>query len=173
MDPAKIREALGLPADASDEDVKAELVTAGFAEESAPPEPVQASLFEPAPAKTSAKKEPANAADSWMRVEASAWEAAQDRIKKLEAQAQKQREGERDQIIAKAVQDGKFAPARREHWVRLWNADPEGTRDVIDGLARNVIPVMASGYAGDGDEQDIDAEYAHLFPPTASSRKGA
>lgn len=167
MDPAKIREALGLPADASDEDVKAALVTAGFAEESAPPEPVQASLFdEKKPAKSAAPKKEAAGT---MRVDASAWEAAQDRIKKLEAQAQKTREAERDQIIAKAVQDGKFAPARREHWVRLWNADPEGAREAIDGLAKNVIPVMAMGHSGEG-EDDIDAELAHLFPPAYTNR---
>jgi peptidoglycan hydrolase-like protein with peptidoglycan-binding domain len=170
MDPAKIREALGLPADASDEDMKAALVTAGFAEESAPPEPVQASLFEGAPANKPAA--PKREAAGTMRVDASAWEAAQDRIKKLEAQAQKTREAERDQIIAKAVQDGKFAPARREHWVRLWNADPEGAREAIDGLAKNVIPVMAMGHSGEG-EDDIDAEYAHLFAPGTFSHRGA
>jgi len=172
MDPVKIREALGLPADASDDEVKASLVTAGFAPANPPPEPVQASLFEVPPVASVPAAAPKKDAAGTMRVDASAWEAAQDRIKKLEAQASKQREAERDQIIAKAVQDGKFAPARREHWVRLWNADPEGAREAIDGLAKNVIPVMASGYAGEGEE-DIDAEYAHLFPPTVSSRKGA
>jgi peptidoglycan hydrolase-like protein with peptidoglycan-binding domain len=172
MDPAKIREALGLPADASDEDVKAALVTAGFAEESAPPEPVQASLFEPTGAKTTLASAPKREAAGTMRVDASAWEAAQDRIKKLEAQAQKAREAERDQVITQAVQDGKFAPARRDHWSKLWDLDPEGIREAINGLAKNVIPVMAMGHSGEGDD-DLDAEYAHLFPPTASSRKGA
>ena len=170
MDPAKIREALGLPADASDEQLWTAVDAARGA--NSPPEPVQASLFAaPDGSGTEpARKEPAPAAGSWMRVEASAWEAAQDRIKKLEAQEARRRVAERDQVIAKAVQDGKFAPARREHWVRLWDHDPEGTREVIGGLAKNVIPVMASGYAGEGEE-DIDAEYAHLFPP--AMRKGA
>jgi hypothetical protein len=173
MDPAKIREALGLPADASDDEARAAFDDAFAVKAEPEPEPVQASLFDDkAPTKTAPKKGPAPAEGSWMRVEASAWEAAQDRIRRLEAQAQRQRDGERDQIIAKAVQDGKFAPARREHWVRLWDADPEGTREVIDGLARNVIPVMASGYAGEGDDREddeLDREIARLSSP--SSRK--
>jgi hypothetical protein len=176
MSLAKYREALaGLPDDASEDDVKAALSAAGFTSESSPPppEPVQASLFDDkAPTKPAPKKDPAPAEGSWMRVEASAWEAAQDRIRRLEAQAQRQREGERDQVIAKAVQAGKFAPSRREHWVRLWNADPEGTREVIEGLARNVMPVMASGYAREGDDRDddeLDREIDRLSSP--SSRK--
>ena len=42
---------------------------------------------------------------------------------------------------------------------------------VLDGLARNVMPVMASGY--DGDPESLDEEFAHLFPPTSTSAKGA
>lgn len=159
MDPAKIREALGLAADASDEEVKSTAATAlGFVEEQPP-------LFEVAAAapKTTAPK------PGTMTIDVSAWQESQERLKRLEAQAAKQREAERDQVIAQAVQDGKFAPARRDHWKRLWDLDPEGTRDSIDGLQKNVIPVMASGYAGAPDE-DIDAEFAHLFPPRSVSR---
>jgi hypothetical protein len=167
MDPVKIREALGLDPDASDDEVKAAMLTAaGVAPQSTPPpEPVQASLFEPAPPKTpAAKPEPEMAGT--MRVDASAWQAAQDRIKRLEAAEDRHRVAERDQIIAKAVQDGKFAPARREHWVRLWDADPEGARQAIEGLARNVIPVMASGYSDSDGEGPDDEFYAALYGKT-------
>jgi hypothetical protein len=155
-DPAKIREALGLSADASDEEVRAGLAEAGLV--TAAPEPT------PVPVAAAAAK------PGTMVIDTSAWDEQQDRIKKLEAADARRRVNERDQIIAKAVQDGKFPPARKDHWVRLWDVDPEGTRQVIDGLAKNVMPVMASGYAGDGAE-DLDEEFAHLFPPTAS--KGA
>jgi hypothetical protein len=163
MDPVKIREALGLDPDASDDEVKAAMLTAaGVAPQSTPPpEPVQASLFEPAPPKPpAAKPEPEMAGT--MRVDASAWQAAQDRIKRLEAAEDRHRVAERDQIIAKAVQDGKFAPSRRDHWVRLWDADPEGARQAIEGLAKNVIPVAASGYTGDGEGAE-DEFYAALY----------
>jgi peptidoglycan hydrolase-like protein with peptidoglycan-binding domain len=166
MDPVKIREALGLDPDASDDEVKSALITAaGVTPQSTPPpEPVQASLFDPPTPAVPAK--PDVIAPGTMRVDASAWQAAQDRIKKLEAAADRQRVAERDQIIAKAVQDGKFAPARKEHWVRLWDADPEGARQAIDGLARNVIPVAASGYAGSDGDGVEDEFYSALYGKT-------
>ena len=166
MDPAKFREALGLAPDASDDEVRAAFAAA-LPPPTPAPEPVQASLFDtPAPTKA----EPAKPElPGVIRVEASAWEAAQDRIKKLEAQEAKRIVAERDEVITQAVRDGKLAPARREHWVRLWNADPDGAREALNGLAKNVIPVMASGYAGE-DEADLDAEWAHLFGPKEASR---
>ena len=161
MDPAKFREALGLTEDDfSDDDLSAALTAAGY-QEAAPP----ASTPEAVPVAASARLA---AKPGTMMVEASAWDAAQERIKNLEAQDARRRVAERDQIIASAVQEGKFAPARKEHWVRLWDADPEGTRMVLGTLAKNVMPVAASGYAGDGTEGELDEEFAHLFPPTAT-----
>jgi hypothetical protein len=175
LDPAKIREALGLSADASDDEVKAALGAAGFTAQKPPPTEPQPnpapnpSPTEPAPQPAEPSPQLVNAA-GMMHVDASAWQEREDRLKRLEAQAARQREAERDQVISQAVVDGKFAPARREHWARMWNADPEGARQLIDSLARNVVPVMASGYDGDGE--DLDNEYASLFPPSYT-RKGA
>lgn len=164
MDPAKIREALGLSADASDDEVRSAVVTAGLAPPTPAPAPLQASLFDtaPQPKTEPAKRELAGV----IRVEASAWEAAQDRIKKLEAQEARRVVAERDEVITQAIREGKFAPTRRAHWQRLWDVDPDGAREALDGLAKNVIPVMASGYAGE-DETDLDAEFKHLFPQEA------
>ena len=168
MDPAKFREALGLAPDASDDEVRA-----AFSAALPPPiaepasAPVQASLFEPPAAPKAAPAKPELA--GVIRVEASAWEAAQDRIKALEAQEARRVVAERDEVITLAIRDGKFAPVRREHWVRLWDADPDGARQALDGLAKNVIPVMASGYAGE-DEADVEAEFAHLFGPVEARR---
>lgn len=145
MDPAKIREACGLPADASDDEVTSALSAAGLVPTA--PEPVAASTAD---------------APGIMRVDASAWQEREDRLARLEAAAKKARDNERDQIIASAVKDGKFTPNRKQHWSRLWDADPEGTREVIAGLAKNVVPVEELGFA-DGDAE-LD-EYASLFPP--------
>lgn len=149
MDPAKIREALGLSADASDDEVRSTLTAAGLTTA-----PVAASTGKDAP--------------GTMRVDASAWQEREERLARLEAAAAKARESERDQIIASAVKDGKFAPTRKPHWARLWDADPEGTREVIAGLAKNVMPTSEVGYAD--HEEELDAEFASLFPPVA---KGA
>lgn len=104
-----------------------------------------------------------------MTIDASAWEEREARIKRLEASAAKRAREERDEVIAAAVREGKFPPARKEHWARLWDADPEGTREVINGLTKNVIPVDALGIADDGDST-LDDEFKSLFPP---AQKGA
>ncbi|MFC6017791.1 head maturation protease, ClpP-related [Plantactinospora solaniradicis] len=160
MDPAKIREALGLAPDVSDEQVFAALASA---RPSAPP-----TETEPAPA----PKAPTAPVSGTMTIDVSAWAEQQDRIKRLEATDARRRRDERDAVIAQAVSDGKFAPARTEHWARLWDADPEGTRTVIESLAKNVIPVVELGYSADGDSE-FDDEFARFFPPEPATRKGA
>ncbi|HEX6873598.1 MAG TPA: DUF6582 domain-containing protein [Micromonosporaceae bacterium] len=159
-DPELIREALGLSADASDEQVSTALTGAGLVPAPAPA-PVAASE------ETKETKAEATAQlvkqSGVIRIDASVWQDTQDKIRRLEARAAQMDRDERDKVIASAVESGKFAPARREHWARLWDADPKGTRELIDTLAPNMIPVAASGYSGDGDE-DMDHEFAHLFP---------
>lgn len=97
-------------------------------------------------------------------IDASAWDAIQERTKRLEADAQRRARDERDEVVSAAVRAGKFPPARKEHWVRLWDADPEGTREVLAGLKPNVVPVEAQG-TGVEDDESFDAEYRHLFAP--------
>lgn len=65
---------------------------------------------------------------------------------------------DRDTIIRAAISDGKFSPARREHFERLWERDPDGTRTLLTaaadkgGLERGMVPVTAEiGASGDGE----------------------
>lgn len=153
---AALRTKLGLAADA---ELDASQIVAALTE---PPQESEPQKTEETPVvKTAA---------GTMVIDASAWDAQQEAIKRLEAKQAKHDRDERDQVIAQAVKDGKFAPARKEHWAKLWEADPEGTRQVIDGLTKNVIPVDALGFTVEDDEA-IDAEYRSLFPPV-STRKG-
>lgn len=160
MDPAKFREALGLADDVSDDEVMAALAEAGFTPATEIPQetPVAASGVNPE----------LLAASGMIRVDASAWNEREERLNRLEAQAQRTRDGERDQIITEAIQQGKFAPARRDHWVKLWTADPEGARSMIASLARNVMPIAAAGYSGGVGEDDHGPdEYAALWDTNA------
>lgn len=100
-----------------------------------------------------------------MVIDASAWEATQEQIRALAAKQAKHDREERDTVIALAVRDGKFTPARTAAWVKLWDADPEGTRQVIDGLTKNVIPVEPLG-TGLEDDESFDADYQAVFGPT-------
>jgi ATP-dependent protease ClpP protease subunit len=180
MSLAKYREALaGLPDDASEEQVKEALTGAGFAAQPNPPTDVapasvtdSAASADPAPRPDPAPKPDLVHAAGTMTIDVAAWQEREERIKRLEAVDARRRRDERDQVIANAVQEGKFPVSRKEHWVRLWDADPEGTREVINGLTKNVVPVDALGYDTDRDGTAIDDEYKHLFPP-AYTRKGA
>ena len=124
----------------------------------------------PAGTQTPETAPPAKPVAGTMVIDASAWDAQQAAIKRLEAKQAKHDRDERDDVIAQAVRDGKFAPARKEHWAKLWDADPEGARQVIDGLTKNVIPVEALGVGLQDDDDAIDAEFKSLFPPAQKGR---
>lgn len=162
--------------DFSTEQMAAVRVKLGLAEDSPlGPEQILAALAAPAEPETPAaepeKVAAGKTAAGTITIDASAWDAIQERTKRLEADAQRRARDERDQVVSDAVRAGKFPPARKEHWVRLWDADPEGTREVLAGLKPNVVPVEAQGVTLEDDES-FDAEYRHLFAPNQTP-KGA
>lgn len=146
-DPAKFREALGLE-DASDDEVMAALEEAGFT----------TSSIEPGEAVPVAA-----AAPGTIILASSVWEDTQNTIKNLQSFVERADRNDRDQVLAQAVQDGKFTPAQKPHFSRLWDADPKGTRAVIDSLMKNsALAIAASGYSGEGTD-DSDADYKALY----------
>lgn len=162
MDPAKIREALGLQPGASDDEVRTALSSAGLA--SAPavtPEPEPAA--EPLAPVVAAS--PAATADAVI-LDPAQYSALRQQAMRGDEAWRKLRENECEQVLDAAVKAGKFPPARREHWKTLWAADPDGTKQTIDKLASNVIPVSASGYSGVSDATEIDMVYAAMYPDT-------
>lgn len=165
-----MRERLGLPAGASETEVLAALDT--LRASTTPPDPAPQPTPEPTPPTTppAEPSTPAPKVAGTMTIDASAWEAQQETIRRHEAAFAKHARAERDTVIATAIQDGKFAPARKDHWARLWDADPEGTRIVIDSLTKNVIPVEAKGF-GVEDDESYDADHEALWGP--SKKKGA
>lgn len=87
---------------------------------------------------------------------------AQDGVQALE----QQRVATRDRYLDSAVSNGKFSAARREHFAKLYDADPEGTTAIVDSLAENTIPVAEVGYDANGETVTNTAEedeaYAHF-----------
>jgi hypothetical protein len=158
-----LRTKLGLPDDAT---LEPSQVLAAISDSGTAPQEEGASTGATEKVAASPKR-----ADGTIVIDASAWEAQQASIRKLEAAAAKRSREERDQVISAAVKDGKFPPARKEHWARLWDADPEGTREVLATLQKNTVPLEELGGGADADD-DLDAEFAGLFPP-APTAKGA
>lgn len=159
MDPAKIRERLGLNDDVSDDDVMEALAYAGFTPAPETPEPVAASGE--SQQTVDQRIAAAAARGGVITIDAMQVKQFQDGMLQAAALAARLDKNERDGIITAAVKEGKFPPARREHYERAWEADPAGTRELIASLAAGLVPVMASGYSGDG--VDEDAEYLALF----------
>lgn len=85
--------------------------------------------------------------------------------------------GERDTILAAAVSEGKFGQARLEHFQKLWDKDPEGTRKLVASLAPGLVPMggplgSSGEFTGDPDMPgDFEAQRAYfdLYP---EDRKG-
>lgn len=106
----------------------------------------------------------AAAADKGMvRVDAAQWTQMQQDVKAGQEARTEQRRQHRDSLISAAITDGKFPPARREHWQKLYDADPEGTEQTIATLAAGLVPLKDIGQGGGEPGGDRDPEYEALF----------
>lgn len=80
------------------------------------------------------------------------------------AARQQQLADNRATLVDAAVQDGRIAPARREHWVNALAADA-GMADTLAGLQKGLVPVAAAGYVGGVEESsDEDKLYSKFYP---------
>lgn len=163
-DPAKLREAFGLNADATDEEVRAAVTSAGLASPTPPAAPAVGDTTTDAPP-VSAPSAHAATSDAVI-LDPAQYAALRAQAMRGDEAWRKMRETECEQILDDAIKAGKFPPARREHWKTLWAADPDGTKATIEKLAANVIPVLASGFPGVGDEAETDIVYAQMYPDT-------
>lgn len=173
VDPALIREALDLADDASDEEVKTALVEAGLA----PPviTPIAASGASGESQQAVDQRIAAAAARGGViTIDAATVQQFQEGMVRASALARRLDEMDRDTVINAAVQEGKFPPSRREHYARMWAADPAGTRELIGTLSAGLVPVTASGYADVTDDDVLwETEFSRLFPPAATATKGS
>jgi hypothetical protein len=70
----------------------------------------------------------------------------------------------RDRAISDAISKGKVLPARKQHWQDSWDADPDGTRAMLDSLAEGLIPLAEIGEpGGEPTDNGFDAEVDRLF----------
>jgi hypothetical protein len=169
MSLAKYREVLaGLPDGSSEDEVKTALASAGLVATRPEPEPAPNPTPEPEPAP---RPEPQLVAASGVNapgtvvLASSVWEETQNTIRRLSAFVDQSKRDERDTVIASAVEQGKFTPAQKPHFAKLWDADPDGTKALIEGLTPNsALAIAASGYA-DLDDKEFDRDFAGFFPP--------
>jgi hypothetical protein len=81
------------------------------------------------------------------------------------ARAQQRTEA-RDRALDDAIKAGKFPPARRDHWAKYYDADPEGARTTLASLEAGLVPLVDQGAPGGEETKDaFDAEFDAVFPP--------
>jgi ATP-dependent protease ClpP protease subunit len=165
-DRAKLREAMGLDPNASDEDVRAAL----SAEFPAPTN--QATNTAPAPDPTpTAETLPPPSTSATQIVATSVWDDQQKTIRELSEFVAKTKRDERDTVLAQAVAEGKFRPSQTADFSRLWDQDPEGTRNLVNRMTPNsAVAIAALGHANELEDDSFDAEFASLFPTSEKGR---
>jgi hypothetical protein len=78
---------------------------------------------------------------------------------------------DRDELIEEAIHDGKFSPARREHYKARYDSDAEGTRKLIAAMAKHTVPLEARGVDVPTDDVD-DLAYPKEWVPEVAARQG-
>lgn len=177
-DNAKLREALGLKADASDDEVRTALTSAGIAAQQPtppadPPQPpapgnppADPPSNPPAPADPLPPQQ-VTASGRVKVVDAAVWEKLNEQAGKVDQLIQERQREKRDQVISDAMRAGKFGPSEKEQYQKLWDQAPKETEGLIASLTPNRIAVSAAGYVTglDPDEAAEDAMFDELFPP--------
>jgi ATP-dependent protease ClpP protease subunit len=162
MDSAKLREAFELAADASDEEVRAAVAAAGLS--AAPPAP-QASATQPDDVDQLRKDRDGK---SVVTLEAGNYDALIQRVEGLEQFKAQAKARERDEVIEAAIADGRILPANKANWVANWDANPDGTKRLIDQLTPGLVPMAEQGYGADLEDEDLlngmPHEFAGLWP---------
>jgi ATP-dependent protease ClpP protease subunit len=84
-----------------------------------------------------------------------------------------QRTTARTAAVDAAVNDGRIAPARKDHWLKALEAD-DGALETLNNLTPGLVPLEAKGHTGGVDEaSDEDAQMYAKFWGDPDTKKGA
>ena len=187
MDPKKIREALGLPEDASDEQVQTALLAkAGVTAETETPEPEPEPEPEPTP-EPEPEPEPEqpealqvaakNLPPGTVLLDEETWKRTQAGLKRVDEIVAQNDQSKREALVSAAIADGRIPPARKDHWLDYLKADMEGGAEVLAALKPNIVPIEERGHAKTSEDgnQQVEAEAVagwseQLFPEVAASK---
>jgi len=168
MDPKEIRKLLGLPEDATDEQVKEKLEAVGESTEPPAGEPGESETETPAeettpddpppeetpPGEETETETETATPEGAVPVDASALADLQRRAKMGEEAREQQLKSEENADIEAAIKAGKFPRSSEKHYRKLYAADREGTKKLLAELEPGLIPVDGEelGEGGTGEE---------------------
>lgn len=151
VDPAKLREALGLAADAPEKEVQEAVAAALTSAAPTPPATTDpASLLAAIPEGSGAI---VLDADNYKTLLAKADQG----VKAFE----QVRRNERDQVLTAAAKEGRFPVAKLADYQAMWDKNPDATRDFIKLMPKNSVPTtLTAGFLGDSyDASESDLAY--------------
>lgn len=144
VDLDNLRRVLGLPEDATEEQIQAKLTEVSEATAATPPveDP------KPVPEVTPPTSTPPNGT---VTIDQETLASLQ-RNAQLGAQAfERDRSRDRDTFLSAAVSEGKFPPARVQHWKDAWETEykhlgnADGIKATIDAMPAGLIPIGSIG----------------------------
>jgi hypothetical protein len=169
VDTTLLRRRLGLPEDATEDQIAEALAAPVEPEEPAAPEAETETEPVAAPA---AAPEPVAAADGTVTLDQETYQRLVRTADTVEQLAATQATEARERAVDAAIADGRIAPSRRDHWLGQLAADP-GAQQVLASLAAGTIPVTERGGtpAPGADDKGLDAVRASMG--LTSTRKAA
>jgi Mu-like prophage I protein len=183
-------EVIGLPEDATDEQISERLTALAAAEqnpgEDDTPDPDEGGeddpgkpepgTVEPTPEtpdgeKTDATTLTAKVPAGTVLVDAAALDSLKASASRADQLFEEKRVRDRAALLNAAIKDGKIAPARLAHWQAQYDVDAEGITKIVNELP-SVIPVQEIGHGGSGDEggEDATAYPTNYLTPAEKAR---
>lgn len=191
VDLSQLRKILNLSADVSDDEVLRQAATKlGAAPEPAPsgdpppanpddpgeptPEPDEGDAGAASPASPESSSESTSAT---VTLDRAAYEQLKNGAQMGVAARTEQLKTEENRILAQAKREGRFPPAREEHYRTAMKSDREGTIKLLTasvedgGLAPGLVPVDERGVQGESEGVQAEGGYPANWLPDVSARK--
>ena len=101
-------------------------------------------------------------------VDKTVWEQTQNDAAAGRQAFEAQTSARRDQIVDRAIAEGRITAASSDKYRALLDVDESATVNLLDALATNTVPVAPKGYTGGINEaSDEDVLYSKLYTKEA------
>ncbi|MES9514122.1 phage protease [Rhodococcus erythropolis] len=162
----ELREALDLPETATDQELFDALLEKATAPDTSDPETDPAT--DTGVAASISKLTEVAKANGLVLVEASGYEQTRTMAARGAQALDRQESADREKLVSEAIHAGKIPTARKSHWLKALEADPEGVAASLAALEPGLIPVSEVGHG-----VNASAETAELGWFGATTKNGA
>lgn len=162
VDPTKLREALGLAADAPQTDVDAAL--AALTSGSSGTTPAPAATPEPG-ADVAALLAAIPEGSGAIVLDRENYKALLSRADQGVKAYDAMKAGQRDTFLEQAAREGRFPVSKLSDYKAMWDNNPDATRSFVELMPKNSVPTMvAAGFLGaEHNQSDADLAYEAVY----------